>query len=108
MSAAKIGSKCLAARAINVIKHELEFELNKSGHQRQGALPLTMGNYSSNMELCALRSQWPSRPTRSYHHQAKLKHNVDIVFGTASNSFAKNEAHKGTFLSQKYMFSKWS
>ena len=99
MSVAKIGSKKLAARIVNIIKYELEFKLDKSGHQRQGVLSLTMGTDLLNIELCMLYLQWPSKPIRSYRHQIKLKHNVDIAVGTTSNWFTKNKACKGTFLS---------
>ena len=99
MCESKIGSKDLAARIINIIKYELEFKLDKSGHQRQGALSLTMGTDLLNIELCMLYLQWPSGPIRSYRHQIKLKHNVGIVVGTISNCFTKNKAYKGTFLS---------
>ena len=48
---AKIGSKDLASRIVLSIKHEREFKEIKHGHQRQGALSLTMGTDLLNIEL---------------------------------------------------------
>ena len=78
MRVAKIGSKDLAARIINSITYELEFKLDKAGHQRQGALSLTLGTDLLNIELHVLCLQWPSRPIRFYRHQIKLKYNVTL------------------------------
>ena len=97
---AKIGSKDLASRIVHSTKHEREFKEIKHGHQRQGALSLTMGTDFLNIELHMLCLQWPSRPIRSYKMNVKLRHNVDIASGTMSNWFTKNKAYKGTFLRQ--------
>ena len=51
MRVAKIGSKDLAARIINSIKYNSQFKQDKAGHQRQGALSLTLGTDLLNIEL---------------------------------------------------------